>query len=164
MLAGAQRSDYLRGVQVMASRNYDGVDGRIVENFLLVRGAGAEAKFFRGVMRVGTTCRASHNHFSSSSSSDRRQQRAGSEASRTEKADPNGLAVCDRAMGRRQVYAVTIVSRLRIGDQHSEKPLIRFPGDQFVSGVRPRDGETMGDQRTQIQLSVFRLMCEFLTG
>src|SRR5271156_598667 len=104
MLAGAKRGDYLRGVQVMASRNYHGVDGRIVENLLLIRSAKAESKFFRCMMRVGTTCRAGHNHVNGGSSFDHRQQCAGSKATRTEKADLNGPASCDRATRRRQVY------------------------------------------------------------
>ena len=54
MLAGIEGCHYLRSMQMMASGDDDCVDDGIVENLLLVSGAGSKSEFLGGVARMRT--------------------------------------------------------------------------------------------------------------
>ena len=72
MLAGVESCDRLCGVKMVAGRYYDCVDRRIVNNFLLIRSAGAESKFLRSMSRARATRRTHRDHFDSAYSLHRR--------------------------------------------------------------------------------------------
>src|ERR1700734_1775900 len=99
MLAGAEGCRYLRRVQMMARRDDRGVDCWIVENLLLVGGAGTKSKFLGSVARVRSVRRAGCNHFGIAASIDRRQQCAGGETARSDKADANGFVTRGGTIG-----------------------------------------------------------------
>src|SRR5580704_11321772 len=83
----------LEGVIQPVIRGEEACIHAIVERqwLLHVGGAGTKSKFLGSVARVRSVRRAGCNHFGIAASIDRRQQCAGGEAARSEKADANGF-------------------------------------------------------------------------
>jgi hypothetical protein len=151
VLAGAERSGRLLGVEVVSGENGDRVDLIVVEQIGLVGSGHMEAKSPGDVGALVAAGRDEADQLDSLHLGQGGEQDPGGEApgaQRAETDDGGRGGTVER--GRNRAAFNRQQGSFRVGDDHTEERLRMSGGDQGVGVGAPLDRNAVGDQRADV--------------